>query len=424
MAQHGSWDKKPASTRNTGFSLCLSCVTGFSLSVLFSTADRKPRRLKAVLALLLVTVACRQEKTPDAVVQTVRSATVEEIRPETPERYSATISPNAQIELAFKSAGLIEQLHQVRGADGRTRDLQAGDFIEEGTELAIVRRLDYEQRVQQAQDQTAQAEAQLAQAEVGLHQADLDFTRASHLYQSASLTKPDYDQAKSRYDSSAAQVAGAKAAVETARNAIAQARLSLADTSLRAPFSGWLTARNVEKGSLVGNSTVGFSMVDTHLVKAIFAVPDTSLKSIRLGQRLSVALDALDQPSIGTVTAVSPQADARTHVFSIEVTMANPGNRIRPGMIGSLTVSAGQVPVPRLVVPLSAVVRAPGNPNGFAVFHLEDRDGKTYVAARPVSPGATYGNSLEVLGGVTEGERIVALGGELLRDGQEVRLLP
>jgi RND family efflux transporter MFP subunit len=358
------------------------------------------------------------------VVQTVRAATVEEIRPETPERYSATVSPNAQVELAFKSAGIIERLHQVRGADGRTRDLEAGDCIEEGTELAVVRRLDYEQRVQQAQDQTAQAEAQLAQAEAGLHQADLDYTRASHLYQSASLIKPDYDQAKARYDSAAAQVAGAKAAVETARNAIAQARLSLSDTSVRAPFSGWLTARNVEKGTLVGNATVGFSMVDTHVVKAVFAVPDTSLKSIRLGQRLTVTLDALDQPIAGTVTAISPQADARTHVFSIEVTMANAGNRVRPGMIGALTVGVAQTPARRLVVPLSAVVRAPSNPSGFAIFQLEDRDGKTFVAARPITPGATYGNSLEVLNGVIAGERIVALGGELLRDGQEVRLLP
>ena len=69
-------------------------------------------------------------------------------------------------------------------------------------------------------------------------------------------------------------------------------------------------------------------------------------------------------------------------------------------------------------------MRAPDNPNGFAVFRLVDREGKTYAAARSVTPGGTFGNSLEVLRGVTTGERIVALGGELLRDGQEVRLLP
>ena len=56
-------------------------------------------------------------------------------------------------------------------------------------------------------------------------------------------------------------------------------------------------------------------------------------------------------------------------------------------MIGALTLGPVQAPVARLVVPLSAVVRAPGNPNGFAVFRLQDRGGKTYVVARNVTPG-------------------------------------
>jgi RND family efflux transporter MFP subunit len=302
--------------------------------------------------------------------------------------------------------------------------VQAGDYVAEGAQLAVVRRLDYEQRVQQYKDQTALAEAQLAQTEVARNQADLDYTRAAKLYQSTSLTKPDYEHAKAQLDSTTAQVAAAKANVEAARTAVSQASLTLNDTSVRTPFAGWITARNVEKGSVVGNATVGFSIVDTHVVKAIFAVPDTSLKSIRLGERLTVILDALAQPVKGVVTAISPQADPRTHVFSVEVSIANAGGEVRPGMIGALTLGPAVSPAPRLVVPLSAVVRAPGNPNGFAVFRLQDRGGKTYAVAQNITPGNTNGNSLEVLNGVTSGERIVGLGGELLRDGQEVRLLP
>ena len=61
-------------------------------------------------ALVLVLAACHQEKTPEAAVATVRAATVEEVRPDSPERYSATISPVSQIDLGFKSAGVIEDL--------------------------------------------------------------------------------------------------------------------------------------------------------------------------------------------------------------------------------------------------------------------------------------------------------------------------
>ena len=82
------------------------------------------------------------------------------------------------------------------------------------------------------------------------------------------------------------------------------------------------------------------------------------------------------------------------------------------------------MPAPRLIVPLSAVVRALGNPNGFAVFRLQERGGKTYAVAQNIMPGATYGNAIEVASDATNGERIVGIGGDLLRDGQEVRVVP
>jgi len=382
------------------------------------------RPLLMTVPLLLTLAACKLAPPPAAAYQTVRAGQVELIHPDTPERYSATILPSEQIDLAFKSAGLVEQIHQVRGADGRIRPVQAGDQVAQGTELAVVRRLDYQQRVQRAQDETGQAEAQLQQAEAALRQAEQDYARAHNLYQTASLTKPEYDQAKSRLDSATAQVAGAKSAVETARTSVSQADLGLSDTSLRAPFTGWITARNVDPGSLAGSATIGFSMVDIAIVKAVFAVPDTSLRGIRLGQRLTVTLDALPDPIAGVVTSISPQADPKTHVFSIEVSIRNPRGSVRPGMIGSLTLAGTHEPPARLVVPLSAVVRAPGNPNGFALYRIEERDGKSYAVARNITVGNPFGNAIEVTSGVSVGERIVTLGGELLRNGQEVRVLP
>src|SRR6266852_5385379 len=156
-----------------------------------------------------------------------------------------------------------------------------------------------------------------------------------------------------------ASVKGGEAAVANARAALSEMKLSLSDTSLRAPFGGWISARNVDRGTLVSNATVGFSMVDTHLVKAEFAVPDSSLKMVRLGQKLPITLDAIQRALQGVVTSISPQADPKTRVFSIEVTLDNAHDDVRPGMIGSLALGGVPNPAPRLVVPLSAVVRAP-----------------------------------------------------------------
>jgi multidrug efflux system membrane fusion protein len=93
-------------------------------------------------------------------------------------------------------------------------------------------------------------------------------------------------------------------------------------------------------------------------------------------------------------------------------------------MIGALSLGPNLSPAPRRVVPLSALVRAPGHPDAFAVFRLRERDGKTYAMVQNITPGSTYGNSIEVISGVSTGEHIVGMGGELLRDGQEVRVLP
>ena len=376
-----------------------------------------------VAATLAVGSSCSEKKPADAGVQTVQAGVVQEIQPTEPERYSAVVLPNLQVDLAFKSAGLIAQVHQVKSADGRWRDVEPGEKVMAGTVLATVRSVDYDQRIELGLAGVKQAQAQLDQAKIALVNAGLDYARAQSLYQSASLTKPNFDNAQAHYDSSKAQVDAAQSSVESARTQLNQAKTALADTVLRAPFAGYVIARNISKGSLVGNSTVGFSLIDTHVVKVDFAVPDTTLGGVHLGQKLAVTLDALQNPAPGIVTAIGAQADPKSRVFSVEVSIANENDVIRPGMIGSLSLTGSAHRSSRLVIPLSAVIRAPGSPQGFGVFRIAERDGRNYAMAQPVQIGDTFGNAIEVTSGVSKGERIVALGGELLQNEQEIRVL-
>jgi multidrug efflux system membrane fusion protein len=93
-------------------------------------------------------------------------------------------------------------------------------------------------------------------------------------------------------------------------------------------------------------------------------------------------------------------------------------------MIASLTLGGARPSATRLAVPLSAVVSAPSDPNGFAVMRLVQRDGKSYASAQTIHIGETVGNSIEVTQGLAAGQRIIALGASLVRDGQEVHVLP
>ena len=396
------------------------------------------RRKVFLAAAALLLASCRKEKQVEPVIQVVRAGVVEEIRPGSEERYSVSIEPFDRVDLAFKSPGIIQGILQVRGADGRMRNVQAGDKVARNAELAQVRPLDYQHALEQAEAQRAQAEAQLArgQAELKLaranfNTAEIEYQRASNLFREASMVKPQYDEAKGRYEADAASVAAAEDAVRVAEDGVANARaleaqqrLSLRDTALNAPFAGWVTARNVDRGSEVDAKTIGFSIEDTHLVKAAFAVPDFKLSGIRRGQKQPVLLEPLQRTAIGVVTSISPQADEQSRVFTIEVTLDNPREDIRPGMIGSLILGQTRDSRPRLVVPLAAVVRAPADPNGFAVFRLIERNGKSYASAQTVEIGETYGDSIEVTRGLSPGQKIITLGGALVHDGQQVSVIP
>src|SRR5215813_11720548 len=128
-------------------------------------------------AVVLFLAGCTKQTVPEPVVQTVTAGLAEQIQPDVPERYSASIEPFAQVDLAFKSGGIVEQIDQVRGADGRMRNVAAGDRVSRETQLAQVRPLDYQHRLDSAVAQRGQSEAQLVQARANFSEAEIEYSR-------------------------------------------------------------------------------------------------------------------------------------------------------------------------------------------------------------------------------------------------------
>jgi RND family efflux transporter MFP subunit len=324
--------------------------------------------------------------------------------------YSAGIVPYSQVDLAFKSGGYVESILRVRGADGRMRNIQEGDWVGRGTVLARVRESDYVANV-------TVAKAQLAQAQAALEQARLDFERTDALFRTDSVTKPQHDAAKAKLDSTTA-------GVNSAASGLTQAETALNDCALKAPLDAWVIRRNVEVGSLVGQTALGFSLAETRLVKAVFGVPDFVVGSLKLGEPQTIATAAAPGEFAGRITGIAPAADPRTRTFSIEVTVSNTGNVLRPGMVATLMLSGSREKGPIPVVPLSAVVRAVDNPNAFGVFVVEQRGDQFFARARTVELGTAYGNVIGLEGGLKPGDRVIVTGATQVRDGQQVRVLP
>jgi RND family efflux transporter MFP subunit len=348
-----------------------------------------------------------------------RPVRVEIVAPAPPQsgiRYSASIEPFEQVSLAFKASGYVDEVLRRPGADGRSRTAQAGDFVNKGTVLARVHDADYRQRIDQGR-------AKLAEGEAGLTKARLDLERARTLFAADSLTKPDLDAAQSAFDSAQARVAAAQADIELALSA-------LRDCELVSPATGILLERRIEVGSLVGAGTVAFMFGDVSSVKARFGIPDSVIQLVKLGDRIGVIVESLAGGRFsGRVTAISPTADPQSRVFNVEVTISNQDGRLRPGMIGTVVIGnaaseAASRSEQTLTLPLSAVVRSPGDTEHYTVLVVERQGASEVARARRVELGEVMGNGVAVVSGVARGDRVITSGATLLSDGDPIRVIP
>jgi multidrug efflux system membrane fusion protein len=365
-----------------------------------------------MLLLAIVMAGCGSSKPIQQAPQAVQAQRVDHNAAATDGglRFSAVVTPDMETPVAFRIPGYVIALKQVRGEDGRMRDIQEGDRVDRGTVLARIRATEYQDKVHQA---TGQAEA----AEAAAVKAKLDYDRATRLFASDSITKPDFDAARAQYDSTQAEVRAAKAQT-------AEAEVSLHDTTLVAPFSGDIVKKSVELGSYVGPGVPTFAIANTDTVKIIVGVPDTVVRSIKLGQPIEVAIDAFPNRTFhARISRMSSAADNVTRNFDVEVAIPNRDHLLKVGMIGSLqlTSNVSEQQAPSLQVPLSAIVQAKDGKYG--VFVVSSSANGDVAHLRSVEIGAVNGTDIAVTRGLVEGDQIITTGANLLKDGQRVEVL-
>ena len=421
-----------------------------------------------ISSLFLITIVggCGHKQAEKRVVP-VRVAAVELNAASSEARYSATIIPRTQVELAFKVGGYVDALRKVRGVDGKMRDIQEGDRISIGTVLARVRQSDYQVKFKEAESQASEArsgidvskaqykeavsgiassKAQLIEAEAAYVKAKLDFDRAENLFASKSMTKADYDSAKAQYDMTSAKVAAARSQVQviqakadsakaniyvvqaksqSAQAVVQETQIPLRDTELKSPLNGVVLAKLIEKGTLVSSGDKAFVVADTSSVKAVFGVADVAVAEMKLGTKLSVESESIPGKEFqGQITSVFPAADSKNRAFNVEVTIANPDYLLRPNMIVSLRVGTKQHISPQPVVPLNAVIKSKSNANGYAVIVVTEEGGRQLARLRDVKLGESFGNAVAVAEGLKQGDRVIITGGTMVNDGDQVKVIP
>lgn len=254
-------------------------------------------------------------------------------------------------------------------------------------------------------DDVAKLNALKAESEL----ARLTYNRNKELVRTRAISQAQLDTATANLKSAQAQVAAQQALVDK--------------KSIRAPFDGHVGIRLVDLGQYLsaGQKVTTLQSLDPIFVD--FTLPQQNLRLVAVGQPMELTTDAFPGMTFaGKITAIDPKLDAQTRNVAVRAEVANPDQKLLPGMFGSITITVGE-PQKHLTLPQTAITY---NPYGETVFLIvkgeSDKDGKAKLSAQQkfVKTGETRGDQVTILSGIKEGDTIVTAGQLKLKNGTPV----
>ena len=341
---------------------------------------------------------CAEEPVPEPQPRPVRFAAVSRAGQAQARTLAGVVRSGVESRLSFRVAGSVEWL-----------GMAVGDRVEAGQVLARLDATDYELRVEESR-------AALAQAQANLRKAESDRERVRALYENNNASRSELDAVRAAYES-------ARALVDARNKQLEQAGQQVGYTVLRAPADGAVASVTVEVNENVQPGQEICLLVSGGDPEVVTAVPEVMISAIRVGQKVTVELDALPgQTFAAEVAEVGVAVTGTATTFAVTARLLDWDLFIRSGMAADVTF---QLVDPdgsdRIVVPGVAVGE---DRQGRFVYVLDGQpDGEATVHRRAVEVGRPRQSGIEVLDGLEVGELIVTAGVRRLTDGERVRVL-
>ena len=379
---------------------------------------------------------------------------------ETEVSFPGSITPVTEAYVYARAAGYLKR-----------RYVDIGDRVAAGQLLAEIDAPDLDQQVTQQQAAVAQAEGQLGQADATLQQliatrdlAEITWKRYQVLTKTGAVSRQAGDTQETAAKTAAANVTAGEKNVVAAREFVSASKATLdrlftlqGYEKVAAPFAGIVTARNVDVGALISasGSTQGptrpslaspsdtpssgeiFRVAQIDRLRVLVSLPQTEASGIQIGQSAKVTVE--ERPNRifpGRITRTSNALDAASRTLLTEVQVENPTGVLLPGMYTTVRFITNRVVPPFLVPDASLVVEA----DGTTLAVLKPLDQATSAKAisegvdktllprsrlvhfEKVQPGRDYGTTLEILGGLRDGDYVVVDPGDVVREGAIVQM--
>jgi HlyD family secretion protein len=346
--------------------------------------------------------------------------------------------------------------------------VEKGDRVQEGQVLVRLEDTEFRAQVNQAQANLAASQARLdrlrtgsrpeeklkdkagvLQAEANLKNAEAEYQRTEALYRSGVASKSDYDRALALRDTAAAlvqsarqssamtdigprkeDISAAEAEVRQMKAALDYANTQLAATEIKAPVTGTVLERIVERGEMVSPSAFGGSGARTSVVdladltdlQVELDISQTDFARLTPSQRAEIIPEAYPNLRFtGFIAEIAPEANRAKSTVQVKVKVENPNEQLRPEMNARVNFLSEKVPsgdsktVARVLVPKAAVVK---KDNSAFVFVVKGNK----VEQRTIRTGDESGDAYVVLDGLSGNESVAVTEVDKLRDGSRVKV--
>jgi len=308
----------------------------------------------------------------------------------------ATVT-TGKLDDAFKANGNFEPIQELTFSAEKSGKVikvlaKEGDYVNIGQPLLIVR------------GDVINISAQAAKAAYDNSKAD--YARYENAYKTGGVTKQQLDQAR--------------LALTNAESNWKQANINVGDTKVKAPIKGYINKKYVEPGSILTGmpATALFDIVNVSKLKLKVTVNESQVAGLKLGNNVSISASVFpDKSFTGKITFIASKADESLN-FPIEIEVANnPNNEIKAGMYGTASFesqAAKQTNVKS--IPRTAFV---GSVSSNQVFVINNN----MATLKKIVAGRIFGDRVEILDGLNDGEVVVTSGQINLSDNTKVNIV-
>ncbi|HET6143855.1 MAG TPA: efflux RND transporter periplasmic adaptor subunit [Candidatus Acidoferrales bacterium] len=308
-----------------------------------------------------------------------------------------SLKPNVESPIYARTNGYLKKWYK-----------DIGSHVQKGDILAEIDTPEIDQ-------QLAQARAELVTAQANVNLSKLTATRYQDLIKTDSVSRQDLDNANGDFAAKQAMVQSADANLK---------RLEEMESFKRvyAPFTGIITQRNVDPGTLINAGNGGtatkemFNLAQIDPMRVFVAVPQSYSPSIHSGLKACLTLTELSQKNFcGQVVRTANSIDPGTRTLLTEVDVPNPAGTLLPGSYAEVHFDV-KVTAQRLSLPINAILFRPDG-SMVAVVGKDNR-----IELKKITIGRDFGNALEILQGVEPADRVVINPPDALEQGEQVNI--